>query len=153
MNRRKVTNVDRYYEGGQLWWKVKYEILDVAPGETAVHYHLFPHESLEWRAAEYDLDPSDAEVLLDIVLAEPFIPVDQGGLSILHTAATIAEARTVHLARCAQAKLAMRLSSRGIQNPLEMVRSEFSPRHNRIQEKKSFVREARRELKERNNRG
>lgn len=37
--------------------------------------YIFPKDTMEWRAAEYDIDPSETEVLLDIILFEPHIKV------------------------------------------------------------------------------
>lgn len=39
-----------------------------------MHEHIFPHVTLAWRAAEYDIDPTDTAALLDIILHEPFLP-------------------------------------------------------------------------------
>jgi hypothetical protein len=76
--------------------------------------HAFPYDTLEWRAAEYDIDPSDVDTLMDIVLAEPYLTVEdwQTG-SRLHDADTIEQARVDHIARCARVKLAHRISTRG----------------------------------------
>ncbi|RAJ70287.1 hypothetical protein K378_01452 [Streptomyces sp. Amel2xB2] len=37
-------------------------------------FHSFPLETLEWRAAEYDIDPADTDALIDIIVHEPFLP-------------------------------------------------------------------------------
>lgn len=64
--------------------------------------HLFPLDSLEWRAAEYEIDPDDRETLLDVVLAEPWF---SDGIDLLehpsglYNAPTIDEARNFHLGR------------------------------------------------------
>lgn len=39
--------------------------------------HLIPKEAMEWRAAEYGIDPADTDTLLDIVLHEPHVQVDK----------------------------------------------------------------------------
>lgn len=41
-------------------------------GTSFLQLHVFPPETLEWRAAEYGIDPEDTDTLLDIVLNEPF---------------------------------------------------------------------------------
>lgn len=41
-------------------------------GSVTMVLHIFPPETLEWRAAEYGIDPSDVDTLLDVVLAEPY---------------------------------------------------------------------------------
>jgi len=50
-------------------WHVLYEDPD---GSTRAH--VFPKNTLAWRAAEYGIDPADTATLLDIVLHEPFAP-------------------------------------------------------------------------------
>lgn len=50
-------------------WHVLYED---ASGD--VRGHVFPMNTLAWRAAEYGIDPADIDQLLDIVLHEPFAP-------------------------------------------------------------------------------
>ena len=50
-------------------WHVLYEDPD---GNT--RGHVFPKNTLAWRAAEYGIDPADLDTLLDIVLHEPFAP-------------------------------------------------------------------------------
>lgn len=67
--------------------------------------HVFPADTLEWRAAEYGLDPQDRETLLEIVLYEPFL--DSHSIDDpkhLFNAATIKEARDHHLGRIADLK-------------------------------------------------
>lgn len=45
-------------------------------GTTTMMLHVFPPDTLEWRAAEYGIDPTDLDTLLDIVLNEPFAEGD-----------------------------------------------------------------------------
>lgn len=62
------------------------------PGEKTVRIaYIFPRDTLEWRAAEYGIDPADVETLLDIVLWEPHMEV--AAEKHLYSAPTIAEAR------------------------------------------------------------
>jgi hypothetical protein len=76
--------------------------------------HAFPYDTLEWRAAEYGIDPSDVDTLMDIVLAEPYLTAaDWAEGSRLHDADTIEQARADHIARCAKVKLLHRISTRG----------------------------------------
>lgn len=35
---------------------------------------VIPHSTLEWRAAEYAIDPDDVDTILDVILHEPWIP-------------------------------------------------------------------------------
>lgn len=36
--------------------------------------HLMPKEALHWRAAEYGIDPTDVDTLMEVLLHEPFLP-------------------------------------------------------------------------------
>lgn len=72
-------------------------------GATVRTAYIFPRDTLEWRAAEYGIDPADTETLLDIVLYEPHleIPPDKH----LYGAETVKEARE-HLLKAVSAKKA-----------------------------------------------
>lgn len=88
--------------------------------------HIFPLDTMEWRAAEYSIDPSDVDTLLDIVLAEPYLTSEDWATGYqLHDAPDIATARTDHIARCARVKLRHRISTRGAgREHLAQVRNE-----------------------------
>jgi hypothetical protein len=89
-------------------------------GEPVVEegIHVFPHDALEWRAAEYGIDPSDVDTLMDIVLAEPYITSeDYEPGTTLYDAPSIQDAREAHLSRCAKVKLVHRMSTRGKNQP------------------------------------
>jgi hypothetical protein len=94
---------------------------DVAEG-----VHIFPYDILEWRAAEYGIDPSDVDTLLDIVLAEPYLSPDEwktGPQLYVDPDTDLSEVRQAHLSRCARVKLANRISTRGKSaDPLTLVR-------------------------------
>lgn len=67
--------------------------------------YIFPEDTLEWRAAEYDLDPSDMDSIMEIVLAECHLdPVPDEDMPVLFTADTIVEARTKHVDRCGKTR-------------------------------------------------
>lgn len=86
---------------------------------------VFPEDTLEWRAAEYGIDPNDTATLLDIVLTEPFLtPEDWANGPTLYDADTIDDARTAHIARCAAVKLRHRISTREKNSPVSRVRDE-----------------------------
>lgn len=72
--------------------------------------HVFPYDTLEWRAAEYGI--TDTSTLLDIVLAEPYLSEEDWTGPRLHDADTIDDARSAHVSRCAKAKLRHRMSTR-----------------------------------------
>lgn len=105
-------------------WHIALAFAADAGGVTRSLYVL-PVDTLEWRAAEYGIDPADTATLLDIVMAEPHLtPEDWAAGSRLHDAPDIATARQHHIARCAAAKLRVRLSTRVKGSPLERVRVE-----------------------------
>ncbi|QQM45207.1 hypothetical protein [Streptomyces liliifuscus] len=62
-----ITDVTEDAERG-LW-----HVLYKAPSGD-VRAHVFPKNTLAWRAAEYGIDPADIDTLLDVVLHEPFTP-------------------------------------------------------------------------------
>lgn len=62
--------------------------------------HVFPKDTLEWRAAEYDIDPNDVDTLLGIVLYEPLLDEhSHEHPKHLFNAASVAEAREYHTSR------------------------------------------------------
>lgn len=61
--------------------------------------HRFPADTMEWRAAEYDIDPADMDLLLDIVLHEPLMDDADRPDLLLHDAPSVEEARSYHLSR------------------------------------------------------
>lgn len=107
------------------------------------HTHVFPADTLAWRAAEYGIDPTDTQTLLDIVLHEPFLPdlddpeaaaadpAAKAGMTVparkangrtrkgdpepvrLRNANTIADARTAHLMRINAIKDTVRVNAPG----------------------------------------
>jgi len=46
-------------------------MIDMASDDGTARAAGFPHSTLAWRAAEYGIDPSDFDTLLDVVLHEP----------------------------------------------------------------------------------
>lgn len=48
-------------------------------GETRKLAYILPRDTMEWRVAEFDMDPvADAELLLDMVMYEPFSAIPAG---------------------------------------------------------------------------
>lgn len=45
-------------------------------GQVVRMAHMIPRDAIEWRAAEYGIDPSETDTLLDIILHEPHIELD-----------------------------------------------------------------------------
>lgn len=88
-------------------WQITYQS---KAGE--VRNHLFPKATLEWRAAEYELD--DVDEILDIIIHEPYVPAEQPAAPVsliaaqakpgaqaaaritLYTAESAAQARDAH---------------------------------------------------------
>jgi hypothetical protein len=112
------------YDDQRGQWCATLVVTDDAGVATRVA-HVFPLDAMEWRAAEYGIDPADTATLLDIVLAEPHLtPEDLASGWRLHDAPDIATARRDHIARCAAAKLRVRMSTRAKGSPLDRVRAE-----------------------------
>lgn len=120
------------------YWQVVYDVTH-DNGFATQHGHSIPKETLEWRAAEYELDPStDFETILDIVLAEPFVASEEqvgsvSGMELID-APDIETAKAHHVSRCARAKLKHRITTRKAAgakalkvdepaNPLDMIRN------------------------------
>lgn len=86
--------------------------------------HLFPKVQLEWRAAEYGIDPGDTNALLDVVLHEHLFDDDTAAAArtAFMSARSTGEARAAHLARIAAVKAqhAVALDAGG---PLDVIRA------------------------------
>lgn len=72
-------------------------------GSTILELCLVPRDALEWRAAEYQIDPPDTDLLMDVVLYETELPRTEE-IPVLYTAETIDEAREVHVGRVKELK-------------------------------------------------
>ena len=84
-------------------------------GTMVPYMHQFPCDTLEWRAAEYGIDPADVDTLLDIVLAEPYLtPQDWAtGVHLYeHPDADMDTVKADHIARCAKAATRLKLSTK-----------------------------------------
>lgn len=143
MSKVSVTSVEKVTKGNNDFWMVMLNVVD-DNGNAEDTAWIFPTDSLEWRAAEYGIDPSDTATLMDVLLAEAFLgPEDFEEGTRLHEAPDIDAAREAHLARCARSKLRHRMSTRGKDHPLNRVRDE-SPMNARVLEaKKAHVHTAR----------
>lgn len=94
--------VARQVSGTPCW-----EVSLVRPdGGTIIH--LMPAAILDWRAAEFGIDPTDVETLLEVVLHEPHMPMTDDAETgprfaddgpDLWTADNTVAARESHLAR------------------------------------------------------
>lgn len=145
-----VTAASRVRLGDTDCWSVTLERGDGTP-----LVHVFPVETLAWRAAEYDIDIEDTATLLDIVLHEPYMPDPEafdppaaaavgpkGKPTTLASAVSRADARTAHLARIAHTKdSVVRVGPRPggkAPDPLDAIRN-TPPDHARHREIRDYV--------------
>lgn len=77
-------------------------------GGTLLYLCNIPQDTLEWRAAEYLIDPSATDLLLDVVLYEGFLPPEPNGIPMLMRASTIDEAREYHVGKVMEIKANLR---------------------------------------------
>lgn len=79
---------------------------DLTRPDGGRHRQTFPVDTLEWRAAEYGIDPTDLDTLLDMVLSEPFLDSDPDDSALsLFEAPDISRARVHHLKKVAQVQV------------------------------------------------
>jgi hypothetical protein len=133
-------------------WAVIYEDAD-----KNRHTHIFPKETLEWRAAEYGLtDPAE---ILDVILHEPHTPDPRprtgmrsllvaGGPAntraeaqpvTLYTATNTGEARAAHLDRIAAAKATHVRVINPRSDPLAVIRDRHGITTEGVRIKREFV--------------
>lgn len=86
--------------------------LKLPDGSTTLSQMVFPKDTLEWRAAEYQIDPRETDLLMDIVLYESIMPQDPLEVSILFTAETVDEARDIYVQRVLDFKRQIRPEAR-----------------------------------------
>jgi hypothetical protein len=120
----RITYDDEVQQSGDRWL-IAATMTDDSGLMPTIRRHLLviPTDTMEWRAAEYDIDPTDTATLLDIVLAEMSMTEadwSDGG-TFLATAPDIETARVDHVARCARVKLRHRVSTRRGGSPLAAV--------------------------------
>jgi hypothetical protein len=126
-----VTNVDKIPQASGMMWRVTYSVARDAGDEEfdnrinpahTTFIHAFPELRIMAAIAEYGLNPDDMDAVMDVVLAEPFLDPNDGEPG-LFSGETVDVIREAHLRRCARAKLKTKMSTRGIRNPVEMVRN------------------------------
>jgi hypothetical protein len=153
-------------EGPHRWWNL-YTRVDREDGsEPYMMSHKFPEETFEWRVAEYDLDPTDRDTLLHIVLYEPYLNEDDRDPDQSHVhAPSVAAARDYHLGRIRElgGKRPLR-GSRGMaadtvplpdpvavhsaeEDPIEVLRREMVLSHPHIAVKREAVAHHRRAVR------
>lgn len=92
------------------------EVSDGAGG-TILNLLTFPEDTLEWRSAEYQIEPDQTDLLMDLVLYEGML----SDPPILFTAATIEEAREIHVGRVLDMKAKVRPTARSWKSQPERV--------------------------------
>lgn len=116
---RTVESVAEQQVGDVDCW----QIVTRAQGDGGIT-HLFPKDTLEWRAAEYGIDPGDVDALLDVVLHEHLFDGDTAAATqgALASACSTSDARAGHLARIAALKAQHRVAL-GAGGPLDVIRT------------------------------
>jgi hypothetical protein len=121
-----------------------WEVALLKPDGT-LHRHRLPTVALEWRAAEYGIDPADTDALLEIILHEPHLPmVDDEILGPryadngpdLWEADNTDTAREAHLARIKASPV--RIDVKGVK-ALDPVRNGHQPDTDRIRKMREQV--------------
>lgn len=118
-------------DDGQGHWVVSREITH-DDGHVEQGVHIFPHDILEWRVAEYDLDPNDLDTVLDLVLAEPYLTEDDWlGEVHLYDAPDSSTARAAHVRRCRRIRALFAHTGQRRVNGADLFKSikEQSPMH------------------------
>lgn len=100
-----VLHAEQHHANNRLWWVLEVEV--DRDGITDRATHVLPIDAVEWRAAEYGLDPvADHDEVLAIVLAEPHVPApDDTDVFQLWNAPTVADARAALRARHAHVRV------------------------------------------------
>lgn len=119
---RVVESVEEHRHGDADCWHV----ITRAPDGHGIT-HVFPKSTLEWRAAEFGVDPADVDALLDLVLHEAFID-DQtdGPPSEVRAARSSVEARQAHANRIDAVKRTREriVFDQGKNSPLNVIRQQ-----------------------------
>lgn len=143
--------------------------VDMLKPDGTLHRHVFPQFTLEQRAAEYGIDPTAVDDLLDIVLHEPYAPhpddpdsedpagaagmlspalVSRGAArkgdpipTTLYTAKDAAEARAAHRLRIAYAKQhrVQIVPPKSGKDPLDVIRTSHGIDPARVQAKAAAI--------------
>lgn len=149
-------------QGAPIW------MASMRKPDGSIHAHTFPPSAIEWRMAEYGLDTVDEA--LDIVLHEPWAtdPMDplharddaalRQGMVVrvpgpvvdyepirIFNADAIADARTAHRIRIADAKTRVRITPpKGQPDPLDIIRARHGVTDEGLRQKTALVDAARR---------
>ncbi|MDX3575991.1 hypothetical protein [Streptomyces sp. FL07-04A] len=135
-----ISNIIALQVGTEPCWQVSLTRPDGTVGN-----HLMPTSTLEWRAAEYGVDPTDVDALLDIILHEPHMqtiddpqhgPRYADDAPDLWTADNTTAAREAHVARIKTCNV--RIDVRGVK-ALDPVRAGHRPDSDRIRKMREQV--------------
>lgn len=154
MIRPVYTSAEKRMMGTQERWRLMGHHLDdegnvilLENGEPELVAYDFPTDTMEWRAAEYGLDPEkDKDTLLDMVMAEAWMTEEDylDDEPKLYDCEDQETARKHHIARCSRAKLKQRLSTRKkTDNPMLRVRDESPMNPEILEMKRTHVNRAR----------
>lgn len=91
-------------------WVLATEVTDDTGIQRAAH--MMPEETLEWRVAEYGIDPDDKDTLLQVVLYEPHLSDASTHPRSLWNADSVDDARAFHVERINQRRGTGRLTTR-----------------------------------------
>lgn len=133
---RTVESVKEHRIGDTDCWQV----VTRATGDTGIT-HVFPKATLEWRAAEYGIDPDDVDTLLDVVLHEQLLDEATAGAAVrsLASARSTADARQAHVSRLAGVKSGHRIDLGGKDSPLDVIRARPGISVDGVREKREWV--------------
>lgn len=105
---RTITDVRPIDKADDLGGTEPAWVVDIAREDGVAWCYAFPHSAFEHRAAEYGINPYDADTLTDVILQE-FVMMDYG-LGVDHNDPTFVyntdegSARTAHLKRVSDSK-------------------------------------------------
>lgn len=115
------------FQAGDVGWALPKD--QAEGGEQIGHNIWLPMDTMEWRAAEYKLDPDDRHTLWDLVLAELYmVPEDFSDGLHLYGHHDLNVVRKAHLNRAARVKLRHRMATRNGHPVHDTVRDQ-SPIH------------------------
>lgn len=119
-------------------------VITRAPGDGGIT-HVFPKATLEWRAAEYGIDPQDTETLLDVILHEQLMDEEEDAL--LKKEVSAARSTTAARQACSDRLDALKQRTRivldGKNNPLDAIRAKPGTTANGVRAKREIVDTAR----------
>lgn len=103
-------------------WLIDYTLTE-DDGEVKKVRLVTPMDALEWRAAEYNIDPADIDTLIDIIVCEQFLPQSfYDSKDGLYNAPNVDHARRRYIEEIAKIKLHYRVSTRKSDCPLNVIR-------------------------------